>query len=65
MINNRKGLLIKGNWKKWIKRTKVAFFPMLLGILASSLLGSALIGQKQAKEQLELVKNFTATLLFN
>ena len=38
---------------------------MLLGILASSLLGSALIGQKQAKEQLELVKNFTATLLFN
>ena len=38
---------------------------MLLGILASSLLGSALIGREQAKAQLELVKNFTVTSLFN
>ena len=38
---------------------------MLLGILASSLLGSALIRREQAKEQLELVKSFTVTSLFN
>ena len=29
-VNNRKGLLIKGNWKKWIKRTKGGFFPNVI-----------------------------------